>query len=40
MNAVEAAQEHLDRNVNPRLALEAMMLAMPRVAAVEETAVG
>ncbi len=39
MNAVGEAQEHLDRNVNPRLALEAMMLAMPRVTAVEETAV-
>lgn len=30
INAVREAEEQLDRNVNPRLALEAMVLALPR----------
>ena len=31
LNAVRETVEHLERNVNPRLALEHMMLALPRV---------
>jgi hypothetical protein len=30
LRAVQETAEHIDRNVNPRLALEGLMLALPR----------
>jgi hypothetical protein len=30
INAIQEAESRLDRNVNPRLALEEMVLALPR----------